>query len=275
MPSIRLVDGDLAILWNKLAEFHKILMSDRNDHMKHMDAMTQNSDIFRDIQKEIRVNGLSQVKLGVQVASICSAGRSVSLSDNAVGLHKRHMARPARSSPVVPHVTGNAWFDCTAPATSFAQGGSISQNMNTIRNDMTSLSESNSAASESDVDFGTGLPFTKVISRAKVRVLKRKEISPLNDNNTTVSRDVFPPNKRATINRGSPNNATVSEAYNITGSITRAYYSGCRKITRITGQSQVQLKVKAATVNRESQSVFCISNIEMDSNVADMKSHLR
>jgi len=39
MPSIRLVDGDLAILWSKLAEFHEILISDRNDHMKYMDAM--------------------------------------------------------------------------------------------------------------------------------------------------------------------------------------------------------------------------------------------
>jgi len=94
MPSkIRLVDSDLAILWNKLAEFHEILMSDRNDHMKYIDAMTQNSDIIRDIQKEIRVIGQSQVKFGAQVASIGSAGRSVRVSDNAVGLrHKRPIA---------------------------------------------------------------------------------------------------------------------------------------------------------------------------------------
>jgi len=79
-----------------------------------------------------------------------------------------------------------------------------------------------------------------------------------------VSRDVFPPNKRATINRGSPNNATVSEAYNRPTQSQGPITAAAEKITRITGQSQVRLEVKAATVNREAQSVFCISNIGID-----------
>jgi len=53
MPSIRLVDGDLAIIWNKLTTLTDILGSGNNMHVKCVEIVTQSSDMIKNIQKEI------------------------------------------------------------------------------------------------------------------------------------------------------------------------------------------------------------------------------
>jgi len=180
MPSIRLADGDLKIIWNKLLHLEEILAKNERASNEALDIGKANSAMLNSVTIDVKSTMMS-------CQSIISATKS-----QATGGLDPTGSRRNQPTGAVSRTTIN-WasiMDDPARATSgeqaTTQGDNESRLLPVVRrvidDDLGTAGCSSPTGSDTERDSNTDRPYTTVyIRKAKCQLAKRKNISPSNN----------------------------------------------------------------------------------------------
>jgi hypothetical protein len=250
MPSVRLCDGDLEVVWSKLVKLEDMMYSICAANEKYIENQIQYKDMLKHITEQLeslkREEAINARKCK-HVVMLHKEDESISAAMNENIALSNRANRPADT-----HVQD---FMCETDIANGVHSLRKASHWGSIG--------SSGQLSDTDPEFDSN-DMSKVISRRQLRALKRQRSSPdANQGPAKLARDVNSVNAEAVLNAAP---SYVSKASNG----TLIHKSNTTAVQRVIGRAEGG-SIKAAAVISTPKSVYCVSNIGLEYTVNDLK----